>query len=162
MTDDHKELRAMIERASENVGRMFADTGRILPMWHCVGFDGREYISPMPEGSKDVSNAIMRAFLDIHAIVRYVFIDEAWIVASPDDGSLRKALDRYESLEHHPDREEKVIFAGEDRHGHLMAHRAIIRPPRGKARLGSLELFAGDIIKGRLVHMLPERIRKPQ
>lgn len=61
------------------------------------------------------------------------------------------------SLEHLPGRKEVLLFSAEDQaEGSIMAMRDIIRPARGRARLGPLDLKAGHgTLEGRMVGLLP-------
>jgi hypothetical protein len=152
-------LRQFIEAASFGAEKIFRKQGVITPMWHCVKADGSEFVMNAPDGSKDVSAAIARAYFELNGVVRCMFIDEAWIVEADGDLASDELLAIYRSqgsIADHPKRQEVVAFIAEDQSGGtLQARRPIIRPRHGKPRLGPLH-FDDDITQseGRLVGML--------
>ena len=174
MTDRHAELRKMIEHASTWAEKRFRKKGELSPMWHAVDADGRHYLMPAPPcDSKDLSVALVRAVFEASNIVRCVFIDEAWVLAKRAEKLTAEQAEAFKQqcLKHgvadHPDRQEVVIFSGEDELGFVMGTRPIIRKGN-KATLGPLtynmsgqsksDLSEGQW-EGRLIGMLPQRGR---
>ncbi len=164
MSDPRAENKKLIEAASTAIERIFHHQGRVNPMYHCERADGIDFLMPATGNSKDewVMNAKI-AFLTQN-VVRYVFIVEAWTLWSADVGA-EKAKEGYEklqqeggSLEHVPGRREVVMLQAEDDNCMVIATRAIIRPKKGKARLGPLEYspeFGSH--EGRMVGLLPPK-----
>jgi hypothetical protein len=156
MNDPHRELRAMIESASQWADDQFAVHGLILPMWHILSGSGKNMLLPAPPYDKDISAAIMREALKIFEAIRYVFMDEAWVVEFRGDEAVEEAA-KASDLSTHPRRVEVVMFSGEDHAGELLGKRRIERPAKGKAYLGPLEFEEYKVSEGRLVGMLPQR-----
>jgi hypothetical protein len=149
-------LRQLIEVASGASERTFMTTGSFPPTWHMITADGEHLFSGPISHDKDTQVALIRALMIIRNIVRYVFIDEAWILE-------RKEIDRAEidrvyqvGLKDHPDRKEILMFSAEDQSaGMMMGHRDIIRERGRKARLGPLVIDKFDQSEGRMVGLLP-------
>jgi hypothetical protein len=149
-------LRELIEVASGASELTFMTTGSFPPTWHMITADGEHLYSGPISPDKDTQVALIRALMIIRNIVRYVFIDEAWILE-------RKEIDRAEldrvyqtGLKNHPDRKEILMFSAEDQSaGMVTAHRDIIREPGRKARLGPLVIDNFTESEGRMVGLLP-------
>lgn len=156
------ELCALIAFAAEQAAKIFHTNGRVLPMYHAVTRDGTNVILDPPHENKDTAVILVRAFFELHDVVRYCFIDEAWVL----DASARKITNaeweriRREGLSQHPDRREMLLVSGEDHaSGLVTAHRFILRPEHGKATLTPLEYFdlpKGTSSVGRMVGLLPK------
>jgi hypothetical protein len=142
-TPENAKLHALIEFASEQISKLFKNTGKVLPMYHAVTADGQTLILNAPHKDKDISVGMIKiAFAKLN-VERYVFMDEAWIldtqnrVPGPDEW---KRIER-DGLSEHPDRREILMLTAEDRHGNIItAHRYILRPEHGKAKLSPLEI----------------------
>ena len=152
-------LRQMLDLASPLMERRFAAHGQIYPMWHVVDGSGNHHIQTDVAPDKDTAAILMRAYFMLVRARRYLFIDEAWMAAVGLDEA--EKVQRYAALgklSEFPDRRECVMFSGEDINGDtIMAHRYILRPEHGKARLAPLEI--DDNLKrgasfGRFVNML--------
>jgi hypothetical protein len=158
MTTDN--LLNLIEVASTAAERIFKHRGELLPMYHCIDADGREHLVPMPPGhNKDQAVAIMRAYFELHHIVRYVFMDEAWtLVLAPGEVNVETVMRNGITADYH-DRIEVIIFSGEDEIGLITAQRKIRRPAKGKPTLGPLEIMSNrsDRYEGRMVGLLPRK-----
>ena len=156
-------LRAMIEECSSRIEIVFQRQGEVRPMWHCVTSEGEEMaMAPPPFLSKDLAVTLMQAFFELKDVVRYVFVNEAWILqmtVDSDEAAASLARVNEEGLANHPDRIEVVMFAGEDENGMLTAQRVIERPAGRKPRLGPLEFpdLTGVRSEGRMVGLLPQR-----
>lgn len=152
-------FRQYIDRISDAAEQVFKTVGRLTPCLFFINGDGQYVMVPAPSRDKDLSSAMFRALLELSGATRCVFCDEAWGVRSDNEKEAR-AIDsyaRHNSLGIIPDREEVVIFMCEDaREGTIMARRPIIRPAKGKARLGPLEIQNTRLMEGRLVGMLPK------
>lgn len=157
-------FRDFIDKASADIDRVFRNTGAIRPMWHAVALDGEELVFPAPSPDKDTAVAMVRALFELRDVVRYVFIDEAWMVGAFGDDvtdAKREAarLAAITGATASPDREEVVMFAADDRdEGSLMACRKIIRPSRGRAKLGPLAYDPrGGMVAGRFLGLVPRK-----
>jgi hypothetical protein len=147
-----QQLRELIEISSKNAERDFAKHGRLEPAWYCVDGDDRGMFLPSPSVDKDTAAALMRALFVMHGVKRYVFVDEAWMVATqnPSDQQLK---DYERGIAEDPNRMEIVMFSGEDRDAG--GHRFILRPPGRRAHLGPLTVERYEHSGGRFVGMLP-------
>jgi hypothetical protein len=149
------ELRAIIDNASSAVESIFAVDGELMPMWHLVTADG-EYIMASPGGmEKDLATEAIRAIIKEKNIVRYIFIDEAWVVQSTvKDEALKKIMDEGSSLAEHPGRREFVIFCAEERNGgFILGRREILREQDKPPTLGQIEFADEGEFSGRFVGM---------
>lgn len=156
------QLRSFVEAASAAIDKLFRRQGEIEPMYYCIKSDGSEFVLRPPPGDKDTSVLLARVFFEIEQVVRYVFIDEAWVVEANDSATNEKLRHHYEtqdSLEQFAGRKEVVLFAGEDEFGMMLAQRAINRPPHGKPTLGPLQLISDKDghFEGRMIGLLPRR-----
>jgi hypothetical protein len=152
-------MRAFVETISKTIEKLFDRQGLILPMYHVIERDGTVSVLPAPARDKDASVALVRAFFEICRPQRYLFVDEAWTVMATDAdiAQLEAYVQRVGSLKDHPQRIEVVMFQVEDRdEGQLTASRRIVRPAKGKPRLGPLEFDDGpSSSEGRMVGLLP-------
>ena len=127
-------------------------------MYHAIAGD-KVFIIPSLHPDKANAVALVKVLFAKHKVDRYVFMDEAWILEAHDRIPSREEMQRIqrEGLEHHPDRREILMFSAEDRRGNrLMAHRFILRPERGKAKLSPLKVidWTEGETKGRMVGLL--------
>jgi transcriptional regulator with XRE-family HTH domain len=157
-------LQEFVTGCSEAAANVFQLRGHISPMWHCVTRAGEHMITPSPSDNKDTAVALLRAAFELHDVVRYVFIDEAWQVNVTgrlgEDAEALSARGRKlgGTLQDHPERVEVLLLAGEDETaGMCTARRVIIRPPHGKAYLGPLEIDTPGFSEGRMIGLLPQR-----
>jgi hypothetical protein len=154
-------LHKLIEHASQATEKIFNMKGEVLPMWHCINVAGEEFVMPPPSPDKDVAVVLIRVFFELHHIVRYVYIDEAWTVAlgNPDTSKLELDDVMKHGVRNHPDRQEVVLFSAEDDTGMLTASRTIIRPKHGRPKLGPLQFMPTEAnqLEGRMVGLLTQR-----
>ena len=152
------DLRQMIEAASSAVEKLFKIRGVIRPMYDCMTADGVRFVTPAPHEDKDAAVAMMRALFVIKNVVRYVFIDEAWMLDQKGDAAEGARLEAWAAkygVASHPDRREIVMFIAEDLAGRLSAHRFILRPEHGKPRLSPLKFIPAETLAhGRMVGLL--------
>jgi hypothetical protein len=100
---------------------------------------------------------MMKAWMQLNDVDRYVFLDEAWIL---DDRRGQLGIDmekvRREGISQHPDRREIVMFLAENRRGEMLtARRFILRPEIGKPTLAPLVIDTQyDHSEGRMVGLL--------
>lgn len=134
----------------------------IAPMWHAMDDDGQHYIIPQPSPNKDISAALIRMIFEEMKIVRYLFIDEAWVVRFPKgmpQEQVKKEMRAWgnRSLKDHPYQKEFIIFYIEDaQEGNVEAEREIIREGDAKPRLGPLNILGrAKMSEGRFVGLLP-------
>jgi hypothetical protein len=151
------DLKSLIEFASKQAEKLFRKQGAIYPMYHAIKASGEHVILTPPPGDKDMSVAMVKAWLALENISTVCFIDEAWILDSRKGGpeiDVEKAR-RY-GIRNHPDRREVVMFAAENREGQMLtARRFILRPEIGKASLAPLVIDeAFDHSEGRMVGLL--------
>jgi hypothetical protein len=155
------ELRKLVEFASEQAAAAFHRSGQVLPMWHAIKRSGDHIVfAPPPGADKATSVGMARAAFELFDVVRYVFMDEAWILNAigREIGAAEMERINREGLSQHPDRVEVIMFSAEDEaEGMLTAHRLILRPERGKPKLKPLEIFdlTGVTSEGRMVGLLP-------
>jgi hypothetical protein len=151
------DLKSMIEFASVQAEKLFRKDGVLYPLYHAITATGDILILNPPPGDKDMSVALVKAWMEIERIDRYVFIDEAWIV---DDRRNQLGLDldevRRTGVRNHPDRREIVMFSAENRRGEqLTAKRFILRPEIGNAKLAPLDIDKPyEHSEGRMVGLL--------
>jgi hypothetical protein len=151
------DLKSLIEFASKQAEKLFRKQGAIYPMYHAIKASGEHVILTPPPGDKDMSVAMVKAWLALENISTVCFIDEAWILDSRKGGpeiDVEKAR-RY-GIRNHPDRREVVMFAAENREGQMLtARRFILRPEIGKSSLAPLVIDeAFDHSEGRMVGLL--------
>ena len=147
-------LRDLIEWAANNIEKRFKNTGRVLPMWHAETATETLIIAATFEHKNATTAALTELFRD-ERVLRYLFIDEAWVVKQPDGiapADLKRM--RQHGLSDHPDRQEIVMIQGEDANGTTTATLPIIRPAKGKARLGPLVIDTFDAMESRFGGML--------
>lgn len=154
-------LRQFIEGASHRSEKIFRERGELLPMWHCCRRDGGQHVFGALSQSKDVHVMLIRAYFELNNVVRYCFIDEAWIVAAIDNPTPEQlaAVERaaITGAAASPARQEVVMFTAEDHaEGMLMARRFIIRRPHTPPTLGPLLVDPpGGELEGRMIGLLP-------
>jgi hypothetical protein len=159
-----KDAHALIEHASRFAEHAIKKYGVVTPIYHMITADCQNIVAPSPGRTKDEAVAMMRALFELRDVVRYVYLDEAWILdrinSGPDaipPGELERL--KREGVSKHPDRVEVVMFSCEDRDaGQIMALREIIRNGSGKPRLGPLRYTPrSGYTEGRMVGLLPVR-----
>ncbi|RXG91607.1 hypothetical protein [Bradyrhizobium zhanjiangense] len=162
-----RQLRKMIDLASDFCDRTFDVKGEIAPSWHAITATGDRIIEPHPMFfGKDLAAALIRALFDLRDVVRYVYVGEAWTLNRIIRPEEQEEIFR-KGISEHPDRVEVVQIQGEDsQYGQIIAARNIIRPEGRKPYLGPLQ-FVNDLpfipqgaavqSSGRLVGMLPVR-----
>lgn len=157
MTNELTDLRSLIVFASKNIEKIFKKTHAIYPMYHAITARGDSVVLQPPPGDKDMSVAMVKAWLVLNDIETVVFFDEAWIL---DDRHGHIGLDmekiRRVGISNHPDRREVIMISAENRRGEMLtAKHFILRPEIGKPSLSPLvidEIF--DHSEGRMVGLL--------
>jgi hypothetical protein len=151
-----KQLRQMLDGASDWALRCFKQNEAVAQVWFAVTASGERFatVPPVPE-DPDLSVAMIRALFSLRDVVRYVWVSEAWTVLVVGDSEAEIA--QRIGARNHPDRVEVVAFSGEDQESRqLTAHRRIIRPQKAKPYLGPLEWHEPwDESEGRVVGLLP-------
>jgi hypothetical protein len=145
-------MEVLLELASQFAQDRFDALGHLYPLWHAITSEGTHAVLQPKGATKDENVALVRAEFKQLDVIRYVYLDEAWMLEAPDFS--REVIER--GIRHHPDRVEVVMFSAEDRdRGQLAARRRIIRPPNKKPYLGPLELDPhSGFWAGRIVHLL--------
>jgi hypothetical protein len=155
------QLNKLIDDASMFVEQAFKHQGVIHPMWIAIDRSGEQVVDPSPvpfvnQAAKDRATMVVRAMFEFTGVTRYVFVCESWLLTK-SDGIDMDAVQR-DGISDHPDRQEVVVLTVESESaGLVMAWRPIIRPTKGKAKLGPLivEHRAGMTVEGRMSSMLP-------
>lgn len=133
-------------------------------MYHAIKRDGTHFVFPALSSNKDTGVALARAAFELFDVVRYIFINEAWVLDARRRGMTAAESERIdrEGISTHPDRIEVVMFAAEDEtEGMLMARRCILRPEHGKPKLTALEYMPDSgRFQGRMVGLLPRHSRE--
>jgi len=159
------DLRVMIEIASTFAERAFEFEGGVAPIWHAVTARGEHHVIPALPTDKNSAAVLMRAFFELHDVVRCLFIDEAWTVEAKTQEErerVRAWVAEHGGIAGYPDRIEVVSMMCEDADaGQMTASRRIIRKRGHKPRLGPLVIhdMTGAQSEGRLVGMVPQRGR---
>jgi len=100
----------------------------------------------------------LRKFVENNSVIAeliFLLVDEAWVVTETDESRSRAMMESGESLEHHPERMEWLIFMAEDAsEGAVMAHREIRRDD-ARPELGPLVFSEGGTMSGRMIGLLP-------
>jgi hypothetical protein len=158
-----KDLRNLIEYASNFAEGAMRLHGNVAPIWHMITSSGQEIVELTPQTeNKDYAMAMIRALMEIEHVVRYVYFAEAWMLdfKNSDGRPSQEELDRImeEGASQHPDRIECVVFQAEDNEcGMLSGHRKIIRNGEHRPRLGPLEFMPRHTEStGRMVGLLPK------
>ena len=154
-------LRGFVEHASNTLEKVFVKTGIINPMFHVIQRNGKEFALPGNlSDDKDMMCAIARKAFEMCDVVRYLYVDEAWIVEAigPEAERIVRETVRM-GARNHPLRKEVIMLSAEDEdEGQLLARRLIIRPATGPAYLGPLEIDTETVqSEGRFVGLLPRR-----
>jgi hypothetical protein len=149
----------MIERASRTAEHEFAKRGFLTPAWVAIDKQGTVHAFPSSGHSKDLDVLIIRATFTALEVIRYVFVDEAWMLDRSMSDITKAELVEIgkHGLRDHPERKEIVMLSGEDHDaGQLTARRDIVRPPVGRPYLGPLIIDDGiKQSEGRMVGLLP-------
>ena len=149
----------LITRTAKPVRTVFDATGIFRPMVHFMRDDGSEAFFTFPAvlTDKDQWAIYARAVLKAEKAVTCVFVNEAWALYAKNVS--REDVDRLveKGLEHNPDRQEIIMFGGEDVNGAVTAAIPIIRPEGRKACLGDLKIDERMHSEGRFVGLLPAK-----
>lgn len=154
--DRSPQLRQLVESCSHACEAIFRETGELHGMYHAVCENGDNKIIPAPpshdSGDKDIGVEIIRCLFREMAVVRYVFVSEAWLVVQPS----KEAMEQCQRLgvRSHPDRQEAVVFVAEDFHWTIMARRMIERLEGRPPCLAPLTFLPLDGAEGRMVGLL--------
>lgn len=158
-------LRTFVEIVIEAASRSFERNGCLRPFWHAVTAAGEHMILPPPDGfDKDMATVLVRAVFEARDVVRYAFVDEAWIIqkttATEDADEVERLRRQMETIQDHPDAREILLVSAEDQQeGFVLARRHIERGADGKVKLAPLQFIDLEIksAEGRMVGMLPRK-----
>jgi hypothetical protein len=156
------DLTSLISFASTQAEKLFRKQGLLYPLYHCIRPNGESEILTQPDQDKDLGVAMIKAWMQLNNIDRYVFMDEAWILDNRKGGpEIDLEEIKRKGISNHPDRREIVMFAAENRHGEMLtARRFILRPEIGKASLAPLVIDEQyDHSEGRMVGLLQREKR---
>jgi hypothetical protein len=158
-------LREFVERADRKACEIFAKTGQVLPIYHIIDGNDRDVLVPAPRtGGKTLEAAMIRALMEAIEAKRFVCIQEIWMLemSAMSDAEAKAMSERAnrEGVSNLPGRIEAISISAEDvEEPMIMAWREIIRPERGRAKLGDLVIMPPDGAEGRFVGMLPKKGR---
>lgn len=149
-------LDVMIDAAAETAREAFAKNGCVRPLWIAETKGGDMLAIPALLSGKDEMMAALRIVFREKGVVRFVHMDEAWILRVQSDDEIPPDVARGKgSLEHHPDRREVVMLHAEDATHIRMARFYILRPEHGPAALSPLQRDGTlSNFKGRMVGLL--------
>jgi hypothetical protein len=161
-----QKLRTLLASASLGCELSFDQTGMVAPTWYAIAASGELIELTPPHPNKNLAIVMVRAFFELHDVIRYVFVDEAWSLRGKSSDSDLAVIEKH-GVAGHADRVEVVMIMGEDRDaGMLAAHRRIIRPPHRRPYLAPLEMLS-DLpnvprgatfqTSGRMIGLLPPR-----
>jgi hypothetical protein len=146
-------LHEQLEASADAAARTFLEHGRFGALWHMITADGESlFVGPISP-DKNTQIAMVKALMVIRRVVRYVFVDEAWILEC-DQSELDQTY--RDGIRNHPRRKEVLLISAEDQSlGMVMAHREIIRE-KGRPKLGPLVIHS-DLkqSEGRMIGLLP-------
>jgi hypothetical protein len=160
------DLVRLVDHPSMFVEHAFRHQGVVHPMWIAFDQSGKELVVPTPvpfvdHAAKEYATTVVRAMFALTGVTRYVFVCESWILLAEDAPVDMDAVQR-DGIADHPGRREVVVLTAEsERSGLLFGLRDIIRPAKGKARLGPLvvDQRSGLTVEGRMSSMLPRKGR---
>jgi hypothetical protein len=158
--DRSPQLRQLIESCSHVCEAIFRDTGELHGMYHVVRENGENTIIPAPpcdDNIKDLGIEIIRHLFREMAVVRYVFVAEAWLLVQPSKEAMEQC--RRLGVRNHPERQETVIFTAEDSDWTIIAHRMIKRLEGLPPCLAPLTFLPMDEVEGRMVGLLTQTQR---
>jgi hypothetical protein len=162
-SDQRDTLLELMRYASGFCVKRFRQTGVITRIYHMVTADGEHAILPHPPTpDKDLAMQIMRDIFEVANAIRYVCLDEAWMIMEQDAAGLTDAdwlQIRLHGVRSHPKRTEVVMLSGEDHAvGQLLWWHRIHRPPNKRPYLGPLEeMPPSGGAEGRMVGLLPAK-----
>jgi hypothetical protein len=149
-------LRQFITLVDTKFAAMFDEHGEIAPVWIALTAEGDTHVMPTISGfDKDVMTFLVRLFFDLHDVVAYVYVAEAWQLQA-GEAEARGVIERG-GISDHPDRIEVLVYSAEDGSGAMTGRRLITRTSGGKPQLGPLEIEQPSWSTGRMVGMLPQR-----
>lgn len=154
-------LEQFVREAARRTEKVFHERGVIMPMWHAITRDGEALVFGAPSPDKATGIAMARALFELRDVIRYCFIDEAWIVAAIDNPTLEQLEAVRDAIitgaEASPARQEVIAFWAEDHaEGQAMARRHIIRRPNAPPSLGPLIYDGGrGEYEGQMTGLLP-------
>lgn len=150
---ERDDLRQMIDFASTFAEKAISKYGELRPIYHVITGDGKNLVVPMPSSDKDVAIKMMKELFEITKAIRYIFVDEAWVLTAKL-GEIDEERTMRDGIRNNPNREEAVIFMAEDRDRMMTARRMITRSS-GNPDLGPL-IFDDDMTEsmGRMVGLL--------
>ena len=104
------------------------------------------------EAGKDFSSAVIAQLALKYRPEYTIFVSEAWVVKSNDESMAK--LDMKQSIEHHPERIDCIIYSLETRYGIWVGTSEIKTGVDGKRTAGIPEFMKSDKTIGRFVNLL--------
>lgn len=151
-------LQEFVEQISVSTEALFRANGLVRPTYHIVLPTNETVTLPAPPLPKRMSVALMRDVIAKIGTKRMCFVDEAWVIRSPPEHRTIEQIKAWRKTVpqpmDHPDRQEVLLFIGEDENeGFYNARRFIERDADGNGTLGPLsgpeenpKMAFGDLI----------------
>jgi hypothetical protein len=141
---------------------LFATKGNVSATFLCTDANGKTTVlwPSFTDETKNEALAIIRAYMELNGIVRYLCISECWSDIPENEteaAQLSEWLEQHDgNIVGYPNRKDLVMFYGEDETCTSFATRSIIRKPGRKPRLGPLKFLDG-LPEGRMTGMIGRR-----
>jgi len=155
-----KDLRQISEFMSTFCDRYFGEHGGVSAMYHVVLRSGQHSIIRPPYAeNKELSIMAIRVLFEELDVVRYVYLDEAWVMSNETASEDEMNAAMRDGVKTHPKRFEVVFMSGEDETcGQLCWYRKIIRDAGKRPSLGPLvQMPTKAESEGRMIGLLPQR-----
>ena len=129
------DLDAILDIGIDYAKSRFAENHEVRPMWIAETNDNTLMMVPGLIEDKDEQIAALRAIFKAKHVVRYVMIQEAWMVELRPDNVASIAAAKLMAPSKHPDRREVLIVHAESKTECTSATYYILRPERGTPTL---------------------------
>lgn len=124
----------------------------IMPAWIIEGENGSLTVIGTPfdgKESKAIIASLIKEKLKELKATRYAFVTKSWMVTAKRHEGIPESIKLGASVASHPDREEIIMVAGEERAGKsYLLTQHILRPEHGKPTLMPIE-WADDTPQGK-------------
>lgn len=131
----------LIDHGYKHAHKKLRRHGCLLPTWFIVESDGSLLVRCTPwEGGneKRATIAMMSIFMKANKARRYLMLFESWMVRPKTDAEAKALTESNVSLEYRDDREEAVVFIGEDAGGEFCMGMSELTRPGGRPHLGNM------------------------
>jgi hypothetical protein len=148
------ELSHLIKTGAKFADDWFARTGVLSPMYHAITESGEHLLIGNMPPDKDMALAYLRELFAERLVVRYLYMDEAWIRKAEGISPAELEAIGRRGVKNDPLRIEVVIFIAEDRQRCVIGQQAITRARGEKPKLGPLEIDQPQSMSGRMIGLL--------